>query len=50
MNGARADALSARSHLAGTGWIGRKAESFRHIAPPAAEGRRDNRRQWLGRW
>lgn len=41
MNGARADALSARSHLAGTGWIGRKAESFRHIAPPAAE-------VWLG--
>lgn len=41
MNGARADALSARSHLAGIGWIGRKAESFRHIPPPAAQ-------VWLG--
>ncbi len=41
MNGARADALSARSHLATAGWIGRKAESFRHLPPPAAQ-------VWLG--
>lgn len=41
MNGARADALSARQRLAESGWIGRRAESFRHLPPPGAE-------VWLG--
>lgn len=41
MDLARADALAARSHLAAQGWIARKAESFRHLPPPAAPA-------WLG--
>lgn len=41
MNIARADALSARSHLADGNWIPRTAESFRHLTPPAAD-------VWLG--
>lgn len=36
MDLARADAQAARSHLAAQGWIARKAESFRHLPPPAA--------------
>lgn len=40
MNLARADALAARRHLAAQGWIARRAESFRHLPPPAAA-------QWL---
>ena len=35
MDLARADAQAARSHLAAQGWIARKAESFRHLPPPA---------------
>lgn len=41
MDAARADALSARHRLASEGWISPKAESFRHLPPPAAE-------VWLG--
>jgi Fe-S cluster assembly protein SufD len=41
MDLARADALAARSHLAARGWIARKADSFRHLPPPAAS-------LWLG--
>ncbi|HMO44770.1 MAG TPA: SufD family Fe-S cluster assembly protein [Rubrivivax sp.] len=41
MDAARADALSARHRLAAEGWISPRAESFRHLPPPAAEA-------WLG--
>jgi Fe-S cluster assembly protein SufD len=41
MDAARADALSARSRLVTGHWIGRNAESFRHLLPPPAE-------VWLG--
>ncbi|MFO1267967.1 MAG: SufD family Fe-S cluster assembly protein [Rubrivivax sp.] len=41
MDAARADALSARHRLATEGWISPRAESFRHLPPPAAEA-------WLG--
>ncbi len=41
MDAARADALSARHRLAREGWISPRAESFRHLPPPAAEA-------WLG--
>lgn len=41
MDAARADALSARHRLASDGWIKPRAESFRHLPPPAAE-------VWLG--
>ncbi len=41
MDAARADALSARQRLAAEGWISPRAESFRHLPPPAAE-------VWLG--
>ncbi len=41
MDSARADALSARSRIAAGAWIPRRAESFRHLPPPAAEA-------WLG--
>ena len=40
MDSAHADALAARTHLASHGWIGRRAESFRHLPPPAVK-------QWL---
>lgn len=41
MDLARADAIAARRHLATTGWIPRRAESFRHLPPPDAP-------VWLG--
>src|SRR5574337_211359 len=41
MDAARADALTARHRLATDGWISPKAESFRHLPPPAVE-------VWLG--
>lgn len=41
MDVARADALSARQRLVAEGWISSRAESFRHLPPPAAE-------VWLG--
>jgi Fe-S cluster assembly protein SufD len=41
MDAARADALSARHRLATQGWISPRAESFRHLPPPAVEA-------WLG--
>lgn len=41
MDSARADMLAARHQLATRGWIPRKAESFRHLPPPAAP-------VWLG--
>lgn len=40
-HGLRADALAARERLAALGWIAKKAESFRHLPPPAAQA-------WLG--
>ena len=41
MDAARADILWARSRLAGQGWIGPRAEDFRHLPPPPAA-------VWLG--
>ena len=41
MNTAKADALTAREHLAVRGWIAPRNESFRHLPPPPA-------RAWLG--
>ncbi|WP_332814765.1 SufD family Fe-S cluster assembly protein [Ramlibacter sp.] len=35
-NGAPTDALAARRHLESHGWIPKKAEAFRHLAPPPA--------------
>ncbi|MEZ5718556.1 MAG: SufD family Fe-S cluster assembly protein [Burkholderiaceae bacterium] len=36
MNTAKADALTAREHLAACGWIAPRNESFRHLPPPPA--------------
>ena len=41
MDTARADALSARNRIAAGAWLAHRAESFRHLPPPAAE-------VWLG--
>ena len=41
MDRARADALFARNRIVAEGWIAPKAESFRHLPPPAAD-------VWLG--